>query len=126
MDKRSKKTEDINRCRVLIIGEYNIGKTAILWRLYKKKFEEKPEKTLPPNWTDIPIKVKGFDDTVIIDIQDTNGSEESRGVVQNLYTRSQAVLLCYDMTDKRTYDDIKLYWLPQIKVNNPKIKSKFF
>ena len=60
--------------------------------------------------------------TINLDLWDTSGQEKYRALTTIFYKDADCIVLGYDITNKSTFEDIKIYWIPQIKsVCNPKL-----
>ena len=56
-----------------------------------------------------------------LDLWDTAGQEKYRELTKFFYKDADCIVLGYDITSKSTFEDIKIYWIPQIKsICNPK------
>ena len=60
-----------------------------------------------------------FKDSGIItfDIWDTAGQEKYRSITSVFYKNAKIIILVYDITNKKSFDEIQNYWYEQIKIN---------
>ena len=66
------------------------------------------------------------DDTIIrFHIWDTAGQEKYRSNAKIFYKDAKAAILVYDITNQKSFDEIKNYWYEQIKNNTPENINKF-
>ena len=53
------------------------------------------------------------------EIWDTAGQEQYRSIAQIFYKNTSGCILVYDISKRETYDEIKDYWVKEIKENAP-------
>ena len=53
-----------------------------------------------------------------MEIWDTAGQEQFRALAQAFYRNTDVCILVYDVTNKYTFEEIKNYWIKDIKENN--------
>ena len=53
-----------------------------------------------------------------MEIWDTAGQEQFRALAQAFYRNTDVYILVYDVTNKYTFEEIKNYWIKDIKENN--------
>jgi small GTP-binding protein len=56
-------------------------------------------------------------ETLKIDIWDTAGQEKYRSLARIFYKDAKVIVFVYDITNKKTFEEIKNYWFPQTKDN---------
>ena len=52
---------------------------------------------------------------MILDIWDTAGQEVYRSFVKLFYKESKIAILVYDISDRKSFDELKKYWFNEIK-----------
>ena len=55
-----------------------------------------------------------------MDIWDTAGQEKHRALAKIFYKNSKAFLLVYDITNKKSFEEINNYWYEQVKESRDK------
>ena len=55
--------------------------------------------------------------SITLDIWDTAGQEKYRSINRFYYKNVKAVVLVYDITDKKSFNELKNYWYGQVKQN---------
>lgn len=102
------------RCQILLIGDSGIGKTCIMRRFADNKFD--------PNYIltiGVDFKVKTLDingKTVLVQVWDTAGQERFNTMTANFYHRADAVMLVYDITDRKSFENIS-NWMHNLDEN---------
>ena len=109
-----KKPEVDYLLKLLIIGNSSVGKTSLLSRYLSQKF---PENTLPTLGMDTKSKIfQKSKKTIKIHFWDTAGQERFRSLTPMLYKDIKGVIIVYDITKRKSFDDKKI-WLKLIKEN---------
>ena len=117
--------EAAQTCKVVLLGESGVGKTCIIARFINNTFEENLISTTGASYAG---KTMTFDDyggkSIKFEIWDTAGQEKYRSLTKIFYKDAGAAILVYDITRKDSYEEIKKYWINQIKDFAPKNISK--
>ena len=102
--------------KVVLIGESGVGKTCIINQFMNGKFNADSLATLSAQFCRKNIAFSG-DKNITFDIWDTAGQEMFRSLNRIFYSNSKVVVLVYDVTNKKSFDELKNYWWGQIKEN---------
>ena len=102
----------LNSYKIILLGESSVGKTSIITRLTKDKFEEVTVSTLNEYCCEKDIDVKGT--PMKFQIWDTAGQERYRSLTKNFFTGATAAILVYDITNKDSFEKLKNYWHKEI------------
>ena len=116
------KNDKEKNLKILLLGNEASGKTCIITRYTKGKFEDMGYKTHSPSYSSKSINIGNK--SINLDIWDTPGSERLRDLVKLFYKDANAIVLVYDITNKYYFDDLKNYWYSKLKKNLPKEASK--
>ena len=106
--------------KVVLIGESGVGKTSIIAQFTKGIFNQDVMST---NGATFSTKKKDFKDekkTLSFEIWDTAGQEKYRSLAKMFFKDAAVALLVYDITTKKSFDEIKSYWMNLVKENGPK------
>ena len=106
--------------KFILIGNSGVGKTSIFRKLSTGEFHEK-------NISTIGIEKKSLDVSIDIDKDgkkekktfnisffDTAGQEKFRAVTLSYYKETDGILLLYDITDRKSFDNVSI-WVDSIK-----------
>jgi small GTP-binding protein len=104
-------------CKVALVGSAGVGKTCIIERFTKDKYDEESESTLTSSYSEKKVNFKDYNKTISFDIWDTAGQEEYRALAKNFYKNASIGILVYDITRKITFEDIKTFWSKELKEN---------
>lgn len=97
--------EQIPKFKIIILGNTMIGKTSLILRYCKGKFDECGISTVG---VDTQLKYIKYDDKIIgLDIWDTAGQERYKSLAKNTFQGADGIILMYDLTDKKTFEDIR-------------------
>jgi small GTP-binding protein len=113
----------MKRIKAVLLGNINTGKSCLVHHFIMQNFDETSSATIGTAFT---CKNLEKDNKVLcLDLWDTAGAERFRAFAPLYYRDAQIIFLCYDVTEKPTFDAIKNYWLPEIIKNcntkNPQI-----
>ena len=112
-------------CKVVLLGESGVGKTCIIARFINNTFEENLISTTGASYAGKTMTFDEYDGKSIkFEIWDTAGQEKYRSLTKIFYKDAGAAILVYDITRKESYEEIKKYWINQIKDFAPKNISK--
>ena len=98
--------------KLLIVGDSTVGKTNFIMRFISDKFNESYMTTsgIDLKSKDIEIKNKN----IRIQIWDTAGQEKYRAITRNLFLKVLGVLIIYDITNEKSYNNLKT-WVELIR-----------
>ena len=100
--------------KVTLIGESTVGKSSIMIRFIENKFDY----TLASIGTQFGTKTIEIDnEKITFHVWDTAGQEKFSSLTKQYYIDAQVIILVYDITNKKSFDEIKNYWYNEIKSN---------
>jgi small GTP-binding protein len=100
--------------KVTLIGESTVGKSSIMIRFIENKFDN----TLASIGTQFGTKTIEIDnEKITFHVWDTAGQEKFRALTKQYYIDAQVIILVYDITNKKSFDEIKNYWYNETKDN---------
>jgi small GTP-binding protein len=98
--------------KLMIIGDSGVGKTSILSRYVDSTFNTTFISTIG---IDFKIKTIVLDNkTIKLQVWDTAGQERFKSITSAYYRGAMGVLLVYDITNKKSYDNIRV-WIQHIR-----------
>ena len=106
---------NILKIKIVLIGEPFVGKTCIINRFVDHNYKENPGSTIGSNYTSKKLTIEDLKKEVILDIWDTAGQEVYRSFVKLFYKESKIAILVYDISDRKSFDELKKYWFNEIK-----------
>lgn len=97
--------KDIPLYKVLVIGDQGIGKTTLIHRYIYDIFQENNEMTIGLDFQEKIVQVSP-EDKIVLKIWDTAGSEKFHSIAQSFFTNCDGIILCFDTTDKKTFENL--------------------
>ena len=107
--------------KILLIGDSSVGKTSLLFRYTDNYFSEEMISTIGVEYKEKVITLNNR--KIALQIWDTSGQERFRSITQNFYRGADGVFFVFDVTNKNSFENIKV-WLnePQVvELNSQKI-----
>ena len=106
--------------KVVLIGESGVGKTSIISQFTKGVFNNDLMSTNGATFCTKKKEFKEFKKSISFEIWDTAGQEKYRSLAKMFFKDAAVALIVYDITSKKTFDEIKNYWMNLVKENGPK------
>ena len=107
------------RYNICLLGEQRVGKTNIMSQFVKKIFQEDYNETIGVDFDKATIALDNKTIANLV-IWDTSGLEKYRAITKVFLKESKAIILVYDITRKKTFDELKNYWIHQVREVNDK------
>ena len=104
-------------CKVVLIGESGVGKTSIISRYMTNTFSSTLGSTPGANFTTKTVFLEDENQSIKYEIWDTAGQEKYRALAKVFYKNAAVCILVYDITNKKSFDELKNYWVNEIKSN---------
>lgn len=107
-------------CKVILLGETNVGKTNIISRIMSKPFNFSYETTLAStiNYYSTEFTFGGTTYQTELKIWDTSGKQKYRSLNKIFFKDALVVLIVFNITNKNSYTEAIEYWLKEVKINN--------
>ena len=97
--------------KILLLGNGSVGKTSLINRYLKNVYNPVYLTTIG---IDQSIKYLVINNKHIkLSIWDTAGQEQFRTIAKSFYNKTDAVMLCFDLTEKESLKGIS-YWIEQL------------
>jgi len=107
------KNEEI--IKIMILGNYSVGKTSFLIRFTKNKFDETYLATIGIDYIYRIINIENK--LYKLMFYDTAGEEKYKSIPKNHIKNVQGIILMYDITNKKSFDSI-IDWISDVKEIN--------
>ena len=114
-EEEEKKGESI---KVVLIGNSGVGKTCISSRYISDKYMEPEGSTVGASYFQKYLEIDGK--YLQLDIWDTAGQEKYRSMGKMFYKDAYIVIFVYDITDKKSFLDLKEVWYDELKSTGEK------
>lgn len=103
--------------KILLVGNSGVGKTSLIRRFSKGYFSETIGSTIGVDFCVKSLKIDG--ETIKLQCWDTAGMEEFKSLTKSYYGQADAVVLVYDLSDKKSFASIP-QWLADVKKHTRK------
>ena len=114
--------KDSYNIKTVVLGNYATGKTTLITRLTTGLLRPFTESTIGCAYFGLNL-VSKYGQSIKFQIWDTAGQEKYRALTELYYRNAEIIMLCFDVANKKTFQDIKV-WLELINdksVNQDKI-----
>ncbi|XP_051522950.1 rho-related GTP-binding protein RhoN-like isoform X2 [Myxocyprinus asiaticus] len=99
---------ETSRCKIVVVGDMQCGKTALLHVFAKDSY---PEKYVPTVFENYTASFEIDKQRIELTMWDTSGSSYYDNVRPLAYTDSDAILICFDISRPDTLDSVLKKWL---------------
>ena len=100
---------DNDENKVVLIGESGVGKTCIINQFANGEFDENCLSSTTAQFWRKHFEFSG-DKSITFDMWDTVRQEKYRSLSRILYQNAKVIILVYDITDKKSFNEVKDYW----------------
>jgi len=97
--------------KLLILGDSGVGKTCLLLRFADDSYSDSFISTIGIDFKHRTIELDGR--KIKLQIWDTAGQERYRTITAAYYRSAQGILMCYDVTDEKSFNNIS-NWVQNI------------
>ena len=106
--------------KLILLGDTSVGKTCLFKKITTGSFLDKNVATIGIDRRTIDMKCvfnekgKDVEKNIAIYLTDTSGQERFKSITRSYYKGSDAAILLYDITDKKTFNHVK-EWIESIQ-----------
>jgi len=108
--------------KIVLFGDQGVGKTSIINRFVNKTFSDNSKVSLGVQKLHSVLKLEEEGKIVTLDFLDTAGQEGFQTLTPDFF-KADVVLICYDVTDKKTFHATK-DWLDEFNTHT-KLDCRF-
>ena len=108
----SEDSKNEEKIKIMILGNYSVGKTSFLIRFTKNKFDETYLATIGIDYIYRIINIENKQYKLMF--YDTAGEEKYKSIPKNHIKNVQGIILMYDITNKKSFDSI-IDWISDVK-----------
>lgn len=109
--------------RLVVLGDYSVGKSSIALQYVKNQFNDKEESTIGAAF--LTKTIRRHDSYIKYDIWDTAGQERYNSLMPMYYRGAQAALVVYDITSYKSFERAKA-WVKELSIEKPDNFVKIF
>lgn len=109
--------------KTIIIGDLNVGKTSLINRYVHNNFHENYKATIGVDLYNKELKYNTK--RVSLQLWDTAGAERFQSVAPSFYRGCDSCILVFDLTNKKSFDNLEV-WIDEFLIYaNPRDPNKF-
>jgi small GTP-binding protein len=101
--------------KIVLLGETSVGKTSIISRFASNSFNPNTLSSLSAQFVSKTVEIDGK--SLKLDLWDTAGQEKYRALAKIFYKDARVIIFVYDITNEKTFEEIKNYWYNETKEN---------
>ena len=118
--------ENAKSVKAVLLGESGVGKTCIIARFINNTFENNIMSTTGASYAGKTMSFDEFGGKCIkFEIWDTAGQEKYRALAKVFYKNAAVCILVYDITRRASFEELKKYWITELKGNASPNVSKY-
>ena len=117
MDEDDFSSQKGKEIKVILLGDTGVGKTSIINRYISNTFSNVLTATPGASFTSKTIFLKDYNQSIKFEIWDTAGQEKYRALAKVFYKTAAVCILVYDITRKTSFEELKNYWINEVKSN---------
>ena len=99
--------------KVVLLGEAGVGKTCIISQFISGIFDPDTISSLSAQFITKTLDYKKYNKSLKFEIWDTAGQERFRSLAKIFYKDAKVICLVYDITSKRSFEELKNFWYEQ-------------
>jgi len=105
-----------NLLKIVLIGPAGVGKTHMLQYFTRPSDTHEGPPTKPTIGVEFGTKIVRTPDgrELTAQIWDTAGQERYRAITKAHYKRADAAFIVYDVSDRKSFEDAKAVWYPEL------------
>ena len=101
-------SKDLKVYKVIILGLYGVGKTAIIHKLKREDFDKEYEPTISIDIKMFQVKIN--DRIIQIQIWDTCGNDEYAQSIPNLFKNTSITILVYAINNRSSFKNLQNWY----------------
>ncbi len=112
-EKKSEVKKKFINLKIILVGDVSVGKTSVIERYINNNFKDDYTCTIQAEQKTKIIN-EDSNTSIRMDIWDTAGQEKFRSLTRQYYRDSQGAIIVFDITKKRTFDNLQT-WIDDIE-----------
>ena len=104
------------RKQLILVGDSGCGKSALALRLTHALFAES---YIPTTFESRSTVIDTAEGNTKIVLQDTTGGKDGHELRKLAYQGCHGVVICFDLTNESSYQNIETHWVPEIQSMAP-------
>ena len=117
---------ELLKFKIVLIGESGVGKTCILQRYINDIINPNVMPTIGTTFSTKIIEIKEYNKKIKFELWDTAGQEKYKSIAKIFYRNADVCVFVYDITNKNSFNEIKNFWIKDVKDNIQENSCKEF
>ena len=117
---------ELLKFKIVLIGESGVGKTCILQRYINDIINPNVMPTIGTTFSTKIIEIKEYNKKIKFELWDTAGQEKYKSLAKIFYRNADVCVFVYDITNKNSFNEIKNFWIKDVKDNIQENSCKEF
>ena len=105
-------TEEIEKYKIIFLGDQGVGKSSILNRFSEDKFEQEYQATIGLDFESKNITIKGVNIRLLL--YDTAGQEKFKSLIPMYIRDANIIIIVYDIANKDSFINTN-HWIKETK-----------
>jgi len=110
--------KQIYNLKMIVLGDIAVGKTSVINRFISNTFSDEHKTSISCEFQEKKLDIDG-ETGANLQIWDTAGEERFMSVTKQYYIDSHGVMVIYDLTSKKTFEQMNK-WIKNVKDTAPK------
>ena len=115
MEENKKNSNGINEIKIILLGEAGVGKTSIILRYYKNKFETNTITTIGSTF--VIKELQRGNTTYRLNIWDTSGQEKYRSFTKLFVQGAKIIILVYAVDNKESFNILDFWYKSVLEIS---------
>mmetsp|Transcript_11304 Transcript_11304/g.27820 ORF Transcript_11304/g.27820 Transcript_11304/m.27820 type:complete len:244 (-) Transcript_11304:320-1051(-) len=107
--------------KCVLLGDSSVGKTCLVSRFLRDEFKNNTAPTIGTAFGIKTVQSKLDNGKIVthdVGVWDTAGSERYYSMTQHYYRNTNIALVCYDLTNRKTWDKVS-FWVTELRKVEP-------
>ena len=104
-----------NEIKIILLGDAGVGKTSIILRYYKNKFETNSVSTIGSTF--VIKELQRGNNTYKLNIWDTSGQEKYRSVTKLFVQGAKVIILVYSIDNKDSFNVLDFWYKSILEIS---------
>jgi small GTP-binding protein len=108
--------------KIVLVGDYTVGKTCLGLEIFEKGQFLKSSNLgyIPTVFDNFNVDVRHNEKTTTLSFWDTR-SDENNGIRPLIYPLTNVVIICFDIFNFQSFENIRKIWFPEVSHHCPKV-----
>ena len=105
------KIKEKTKCKVVVIGDYGVGKTNLIKKFVEGKFSKDSIKNIGSDFLTQTYLINN--EVIRVEFWDTGAEEKFKNLSESYYKGAKAAFIVYDVTNQSSFDNVNK-WVKEV------------